>query len=729
MKIHQKYITFTFILGIAVLLAFYFIPVFAVVLIIGLIYAIWIAYCLCEIFFGNQELLEKIILGLLIEIFIVIITGSTFFYLYKLNDLFFIAIILGFPVLIFFMQCKNETNTCNTPCKSNFSTENPIFTHCKQRVIIFWTLILVYLIATLTLFYILISHATSLPIKTTWEVMPKYFFVLFFVDTISLIAILLNKNRVKKNNYKLIFISIYLFLFFSVAYFIYKLGYGFDSFIHRATLNFILKTGTITPKPFYYIGEYSIIFYLSKLIGANVNILEKILVPFLTAIFLPATLNYYLNKKTNNSCRFNCLIILSLFLIPFNFLIFTTPQNLANLFLIILIIFALNYSPKEKKTAIFLILNALSIFCIHPISGIPAFLFLILFFLWGETTFNYETNTQKKTQNTIYIKLFFLIACFGLITFPVSWLINSAISPQTAITINPNILNNFVLYLQNLKLLSLHNTGQFKIILNIIYFFYFNLPIIFILIFIFSVKKICQEKKIKEYVPYLILFLILFFNYLFLKIIINFKFLINYEQNNYTNRVLGIAYLFLMPFLLNFINNFWQKIQLKKIKTQYFVIIALSICLCASLYLTYPRNDNFSASHGYNTSKYDIMAVNYIDKDSKEDFIVLSNQQVSAAALQEFGFKKYFNANNDQLFYYSIPTGGALYQYYLEMANKKPTKEIMKNAMKLVGVKESYFVINKYWWRSGQTIDLAKLVADEYAAIGNGDIYIFKFKM
>jgi hypothetical protein len=46
-------------------------------------------------------------------------------------------------------------------------------------------------------------------------------------------------------------------------------------------------------------------------------------------------------------------------------------------------------------------------------------------------------------------------------------------------------------------------------------------------------------------------------------------------------------------------------------------------------------------SRGYSVSAADIKAVNWINENAKTDFIVLSNQQVGAASLNQFGFKKY----------------------------------------------------------------------------------------
>jgi len=127
--------------------------------------------------------------------------------------------------------------------------------------------------------------------------------------------------------------------------------------------------------------------------------------------------------------------------------------------------------------------------------------------------------------------------------------------------------------------------------------------------------------------------------------------------------------------------------------------------------------------------------VHWIANDADSDYIVLANQQVSAAALREFGFKKYYKIQNEidnrqstiDIFYYPIPTGGRLYQYYLDMVYKKPAKETMAEVMDFAGVRQSYFVLNKYWWAFPKILAEAKLEADSWTEIGQGEIYIFKY--
>jgi hypothetical protein len=145
----------------------------------------------------------------------------------------------------------------------------------------------------------------------------------------------------------------------------------------------------------------------------------------------------------------------------------------------------------------------------------------------------------------------------------------------------------------------------------------------------------------------------------------------------------------------------------------------------ASLYLSYPRFDDYANSHGYATSKADILAVRFIEQDARgKNYIVLANQQVSAAALREFGFNRYYN----NLFYYPIPTGGLLYQYYLALV-KEPNLATISAAAELAGVKRVYVVINEYWWQAKRLIAELDLIAGEHQVINGGKDHVFRFDL
>ena len=155
------------------------------------------------------------------------------------------------------------------------------------------------------------------------------------------------------------------------------------------------------------------------------------------------------------------------------------------------------------------------------------------------------------------------------------------------------------------------------------------------------------------------------------------------------------------------------------------MFIFLIILATVSIYSSYPRRDNFFNSHGVSTNKNDIAAVSWIENDSQgQDYIALANQQVSAAALYQFGFKKYYK--ND-IFFYPVPTGGPLYQYYLKMVYDHPNQENIKAAMDLADVKLGYFVLNKYWWAFPKILEEAQAYAQSWEKIGDGEVYVFKY--
>ena len=157
------------------------------------------------------------------------------------------------------------------------------------------------------------------------------------------------------------------------------------------------------------------------------------------------------------------------------------------------------------------------------------------------------------------------------------------------------------------------------------------------------------------------------------------------------------------------------------------IILAVSalIFILSSLYLSYPRADRYFNSHGYSISSSDIKAVQLIAQEAGSgDYIVLANQQVGAAAVREFGLKKYYHGD---LFYYSIQTGYPLYSYYLKMLDT-PTKDIMNQALDYAGVNQGYFVVDKYWWAAKKIVLEAKLQAEAYVTIDGGEVYVFKYE-
>jgi hypothetical protein len=635
--------------------------------------------------------LLNIVNPLLLSICLISVSGGLVYRFYSLNKsgliISLILAVISFIIIQYIYLISNKKTRRQKlvkPDSNEFKLINFIF-------------YILYFISLIACFYILYSHQTANAIISPWQVVPKYFFIIYSLATLLLIGnIIINKK------FALPLIIFHYFLSFSVALIVYKLGYGYDSFIHQATEDLIDKTGAVEPKPFYYLGQYALIVIIHKLTAISIVWLDKLALPLLAALFLPLTL-WRILKSWFDSVKLNLILTLALLALSFPFLIVTTPQNLAYFFLILAILLGLN-CKNFYDFAIILILSSTAAIT-HPIAGIPALLFCAFLAIYHGD--NAKIKKYFYSLLTI-ITIFILPALFYFLNRNLV-----AAAPSDSLT-------------QNISQLKLNIPGQENFILNFIYLYGFNLKFIIALLALSGIYIAYKHREqCKILCLYLMLAAALFTSYL-ITAKLPFAFLINYERDDYPQRILLAACLFLLPFFILSIYALLEKIA----KKNTFIIISfavfLSLLISASLYITYPRYDNYFNSHGYAVSGADIKAADFINKDAKDDYIVLANQQVSAAALSRFGFKKYYGA--EQIFYYPIPTSSKLYQYYLDMVYKKPSRETMLAAMDSTGVNQGYFVLNKYWWAFAKILDEAKLSATNWQVINNGEVFIFKYE-
>jgi hypothetical protein len=609
--------------------------------------------------------------------------GALLYYFFSLNNFFCIlAVILAvisFVIIHLFFKPFNSKNS------DRIKTKSTIFD------LVFFT---VFLALYGLFFYVLYNNRTDSAIISPWEVLPPYLFLLFGVITAIILLLAAKNSRFFK---PLVFL--YYFLFFAVAVVVYKINYGFDSFIHQATENLISQVGSVAPKPFYYLGQYSLVVILGKIFQITIVYIDKLLVPMLAAIFIPWSLSHFLERLFADKKNIALIITASL-LFPVAYFTVSTPQNLAYLFLIIAVL--IGFVCASYFDLVFVYVLAVAAFLTHPLAGIPACLLAIILTI-------FHSDRQKMKQTAYAITYALMAICLPL----AFWFINrnnGGLSSASAPL--PEKIANFIV------------PGQENFILNFLYLYGFNLkyilPVFFIGGLIIAIK---HEEIRRKALLYFFSGLALIISY-FITRFIPFDFLINYERGYYADRILLIAAFFLMPLALIFLYWLVEKIRAEN----YFVKISsaslLVIILTASFYFSYPRFDNYFNSRGYSTSASDIKAVEWIAANSAADYIVLANQQVSAAALATHGFYKYYPGD---IFYYSIPTGDILYQYYLEMVYKNPAAETIRQAMAMAGVSEGYFVLNNYWWGFDKILAEAKLGADSWQEIDNGQVVVFKY--
>ncbi|HKK54107.1 MAG TPA: hypothetical protein VJ926_01145 [Patescibacteria group bacterium] len=626
--------------------------------------------------------LEKIYYFILLSLSFLAIWGSIVYLSFELNQTMrILVLLLSITSTILSVKLLKIKFSKDKLKEIKRNTKAPTFYYILYFLILF------------IISYLLIEAVSAEALISPWQVLNTRFFISY--TALAIISLYGFYNKYQGHNLALIILYL---ISFSVALIVYKIGYGFDPFIHQASMEAIDKLGKIHPKNLYYNGYYSIVLIIHDILQVSIETVNKFIVPIISALSLPLALNIFIKHYFTK--HRNTVISALVLMLPFSIFIISTPQNLAYLFLILSLV--LGTTLKRKYIYLSGILSLASFF-IHPLAGIPALIFWVLVFI--------HIN-RDKIKTWQYKTLLSLSSLASIISIPLAFVLMG----QSSFNINFGTIEQFGLFWPS---------GE-SIWLNFSYFYGFN-TFIFILILIFfgfSIWLKNYKNTPKIFMLTNILGLSFFLSYL-LSQGLNFEYLIAYERDYYRERILIISIIFFLPMIIISFKYLLSKLNLTD---KYFKISALLIIpllFCASLYYSYPRHDNFYNSRGYSLSFQDIETVKFIEENNKNNnYIVLANQQVSLAALKTFGFKKYFKNN---IFYYPIPTSGELYKYYLEMVYEGSSKDTIKKARELTGAKTVYFVINKYWWASTKIIDEASLIADEEYKLFDGDVYIFKY--
>lgn len=659
-------------------------------IIVGWIYGWWAL--------DSDQQLWRFLLGMLFWLAGLAILGALFIFIYKLNNLTWL-ITLGISLLIpYFWLWRNGNMNIPLP-------------QLKQSRLIFnynFLLLLLILFNFLIIFILYWQARTADLVLSLWQTLPSYIFWLF----ILLIGLMMAYSRRDNDSSMPWLWSLFTFLVLGAAVIIYKIGYGFDPFIHLATLKLIDLQGTISPKPFYYLGQYATQLQLHWLWHIPLVWINKYLVPLIFSLYVPASI-YYTWKTNFQDSQVARWLPWIIFTFPLSAYIYTTPQGLANTLVLLLLLLAINTFINNRLPIGWLWLLAFYITAIHPLAGVPAIFFMaVLHWQVGSWRSLRQTNCHK------YIN--YLLIILGLFALPILFLLYGFISKQ-----------QFVWEWRLTQLgtdVSAWLTTSAPLI-NIWDWLYSILhwwPLALLALAGWGLYYSWQQGRLALLRPYLILSAILLSNYLIFAYGLRFAWLISYEQNNYTDRLWSLFWLSLLIPILIGAYNLWKKTLARGWSTRFLLIILLILIIVANWYASYPRQDPYFENKNVNTTALDLAIVQTIDTQSSDDYIVLANQAVSAAALQTFGFAHYYLGN----FYYPLPTSGELYQDYLALAYQtKDTPITLAHSAQITGVKNIYLVLNNYWTNYASLVASYKKTADSYQAVADGQAYIFYFNL
>jgi len=665
----------------------------------------WLGLVLGALFLSLQAIKTgKLILPQFNSYFQTVLGGLTFiaansiilwigFYLYQVNNLLIFSSLIATTAVVEMLTYKfgRETRRFNRP-------------NLKQAIqsITPKSLIAIYFILAGACFYYLAEHGTTDAIASPWLIISKNFWLAFGAATLALIALCFFGSNKKLSVFCF---SVHTFLTAGLGFFIYKLGFGYDPFIHFAAMREIIDHGTLLPKTPYYIGGYTMIIFLTKTLGLSLDLVNRALLPFLFAITTPITIYTALRKRFDLDKRSAVIALFALFLLPPTFFINTTPQGITNL-LCVEIIFLSLLLQNEKISASFLLFLSFFAFAIHPLYGAPIGLFVLL------TIAAHRIKRLQIKIPLLSIGTILLGACI-----PLLFVANSFFSGFTVSFFRPSKLTFFSTPIAPAE-------RQFNWLFDTLYAYGFHARFIFATLALIGTILLVRRKQFKPYVLFACSAATMIVSYFITRNFLHFGFATDNNKADYLLRLSELACYFALPLVVYLFYEATVYAR-QKLTAKLFVVVALTMLTGSCLYFTYPTKDNYSHTHSFNVSRTDIDTAHFIQENAKGDFIVLGNQMLAAAAIREFGFARYYNGN----FYYSIPEAGVnkIYPYFEKMALEKPQRVHAEGAMKTAGVDQAYFVVPEYWSGGKKLIEETKKTASEWFAVDGGRAHVFLY--
>lgn len=648
-------------------------------------------------FFPVSHPLIRLILGIIIPLTLIMIIGAGFYYAFHLGTVSVVTTLLIISTVAIIIQWLPAPMVL-------VSTEpRPLRWYLEPLPAV------AFLAAAAFAVRILLRIQAWESIRSPWEILPGYFFIFIFVAAAALVVAGFLRARMT-----VLLTMVFAAIFFSITLFVYPLGYGFDPFIHQATEEYIADHGTINPKPFTYVGQYAFIDTVHRITNIPIVSLDRFLLPTLMVLFLP----------TAGWLAFSdSLAVVLLPLLPMTAFAGTTPQGVANAFVIISLLIAIGTRTTGIRGILILWLFGIATALIHPIAGLPLLVFV---FLWNLLVIK---NKFVKTVRPLFMGLAIIL---GSVALPLLFGIYGLLSGGGN-TFHSDFLSRIIPTISEIFRTGIFET-RFNPIIDAVYFFGANIHFIIPIGALLALIAFWRRGE-RWALVFVATAFVTFANGILLLAAIDFSFLPIYEQSGYAERLLNLSTLFLLPVFLWGLSNA-VRIVLKKnnLFVGTAILTLLAGALTASLYLSYPHQDAYTTEHGWSVGKTDIEAVRFINQHAgSKPFIVLANQSVSAAALHEFGFKYYFpftavDGVHSTVFYYPIPTGGPLYDYFLRMSYDAPRRSTIEDALNRANVSSGYLVVNRYWFKSNELVEQAKSVADGWWEFGNGSVTVFEFK-
>ncbi len=576
----------------------------------------------------------------------------------------------------------------------------------RSSYILLWSSFFTFLACACVafLFWQAIHHQALDPIRTPWSRMPAGTMIVFAL--LASIPWLVAKKLTRS-------LSILLVITLSLAsvtwllLLLYPLGFGFDGFLHRASEHVLLSTGTLSPKPLYYMGQYTLLTWLSRWLSFPLRWLDIFLVP-LTSLLIPLAAAQTFSDRISRSWGLVGLISL----LPLGAFITTTPQSFAYI-LGLMSLCLIMHQSKRRQVVPALILGSWSVVT-HPLAGLP-FLGTVLCLFWMQS--NVLDRYPRRKQIVLWIG-----GLLTVLSVPIALFIHSLTSSaHIAWSLHPFFQRQT--YVNLLSALFVPERTHIALWADWASWTTYLFPLLLIGLTGYAIKK--DETHRSSWLLLAGVSLGSAVMGALLRMGSDFTFLIAYERSSYAERLWIIALLFLFIPALHGVAHLAKTYPHRSRFSTLFLVIVFSAFQAGHIYASFPRHDAIEVGHGWSAGISDRDAVRYIEQNAGgKAYTVLANQQVSAMAIEQYGFKRYIG----DVFYYPVPTGGPLYQLFLNIM-QQPNFDTIKEAAQLGQSSLVYVILNDYWWEADRVADELAELANQQRGFGNGRVRVYRFEV
>jgi len=552
-----------------------------------------------------------------------------------------------------------------------FGQGKRVYPNIQRRQPILFSLI--SCLASLLLLVLFILARTDIPLVSPWNLFGPEPFVLLFVAILT--AILASKERT--DDVPLFGWMLVTFSTLSVSAIVYAIGFGFDPFLHRAAEEALIETGVVEPVRLLYSGQYVLVASLQYLTAWPIKYIDIWIVPVLASVWLPIAASVGFEQGWGLSRQQARMWWIGILAIPFMLATFTVPFTVTYVLFLGVMVGYPFFVRAPWRIFVVSLLGLIASALFHPLLSVP----LVILFL-GE---------RLRRGCTGAGNVLLIIVTTALIGMSVPVMLLLATQSYDGVSNLSALLTNLPSFLQLFASPYWDPYPFIPWVLDALYEFRYWFPMgacvgAMIAILFTSLRPYA--------VAHGVFVLGLLISIWGASTLFTFAGIIQHEQGEFALRLVQALYTFSLPVFVVMLARIPGVEWLRGVFLASIVVIAW--------YFSYPQYNLKYPFFSPSVSAADVAAVHRIDKESDgEPYLVLSNQIMSAAAIQEFGFVHTFPYEGQEILWYAVPTGGSLYALFLSTIYEGPSRERYAQMAQETGARRIYVAMPSYWeWTS-----------------------------